>query len=188
MKYAELLKYSEKQKLTATKILEDSNLVPLLSNYGKCSLVGSYSYDLMCGSDIDLIIETDNPREASIKAVRALIDARQFQKYQYGDFEKFPRINRPMSFIIVLISDIDGVKWETEIWFERLFPQTLIEIDSLIKERLTSESRLIILRLKMERNKRGEDKHRLSSSKIYKAVLVDKLTDYDQILAKYENE
>lgn len=183
----QLLEYSETQKLTATKILEDSNLISLLSKYGKCSIAGSYAYDLMCGSDIDLIIETDNPREASLQAVKELLDARQFQKYQYGDFEKFPRVNRPKSFIVVLISDIEGVKWETEIWFEKHLPQNIIEIDSLIKERLTPESRLAILRLKHERNDRGNDKHQLSSSHIYKAVLIDGLTDYDQILAKYEN-
>ena len=183
----ELLRYSHEQKQTADKILSDTKLIPLLSKYGKCTLAGSYAYDLMGASDIDLIVETENPRETSLKVMKELLEAEQFQKYQYGDFEKFPRKNRPKSFIIVLISEVDGVKWEIEIWFERQFPQNLIEIDSLIKERLTPELRLVILRLKLERDKHGDDKHRLSSSTIYKAVLVDGITDYNEILTKYGN-
>lgn len=167
----ELLEFSNDQKKTASKILDDSDLLKLLSNYGKCTVIGSMYLDLMYGPDIDIVVETDNPRESSIKVLKELVDGRQFQKYQYGDFEKFPREGRPIGFIIVLISEINGIKWETEIWFVVKYPQEKFDRDLGYKNRLTSIKRLEILKQKQAREKRGDDKNTLSSVDIYKSVL-----------------
>jgi hypothetical protein len=182
MNDTELLSLAEAQRLTATRIVSESGVIPLLSKYGKCTVVGSFMYDLMYGSDIDLVVETEDPRNSSLAAIKELMDNRQFQKYQYGDFEKFPKPGRPKSFIVVLISDIQGVRWETEIWFQESYPQDKIDIDNLVKTKLTPENRMAILRLKYEREVSGDDKHKLSSTDIYKAVLVDGVTDYKTIL------
>ncbi len=182
MNDTELLKHSEQQRLTATEIISTTGIIPILSKYGKCSIVGSFSYDLMYSPDIDIIVETQNPRESSVKALRELVDGRQFQKYQYGDFEKFPRINLPKAFIIVLISVINEVKWETEIWFETGYPEDNQKHDRLIKDRLSPENKLAILRMKDKREVSGADKHKISSTDIYKAVLFEGKTDYEEIM------
>ncbi len=178
----ELQQYSLEQKSTATEIMSKSDLMTILSKYGECSVVGSYSYDLMYGPDIDIVVITKNPREMSVKTIKELIDARQFQKYQYGDFEKFPKVGRPDSFIIVLISEVNGVKWETEIWFHKQYPEGVLVTDALIRDKLDAESKLAILKLKEERSRNGDNKHHVSSVDIYKAVLVDGITEYKKIL------
>lgn len=188
MNDSELLKFSESQKEIANKIIADSALVPLLSKYGRCSIIGSLSLDLMYGPDIDMVVETDDPRIASVSAIKELIENRQFQKYQYGDFVKFPRKDRPSGFIVVLISEVEGVKWETEVWFMEKYPQDKIERDLRFKESLTPESRLPILRLKQTREKHGDDNNKVSSTNIYQAVLVNGVTDYLKILNKNINK
>jgi hypothetical protein len=184
----ELLKYSETQRGTATRILSETGLIPFLSKYGKCSVIGSFDLNLMYGPDIDIVVETDNPRDASMSVIKGLIEKREFQKYQYGDFDKFPRTGRPGGFIVVLISEVDGVRWETEIWFMEKYSQDKIDRDLRFTEMLTPENRLTMLRLKQAREAQGHNKHRISSTDIYTGVLVDGLTDYDQILSKYENK
>ncbi|HCQ31219.1 TPA: hypothetical protein DIU27_02465 [Candidatus Collierbacteria bacterium] len=175
---AEMLKYSENQKQIANNILADSGLIPLLSKYGKCSVIGGLNLNVMFGPDIDIVVETKNPRDASVRAIMELIEKRDFQKYQYGDFVKYPKKNRLKGFIVVLISEVDGVKWETEIWFVEKYPQDKIDRDLRFKESLTPENRLTILRLKQAREMQGDDKNRVSSTDIYRAVLEDGITDY----------
>lgn len=187
MNDAELLKFSERQKEIANKILSDSGLIPLLSKYGKCSIIGSLVLDLVYGPDIDIVVETDDPRSASVSAIKELIENRNFQKYQYGDFVKFPRKYRPSGFIVVLVSEAGGVKWEIEIWFMEKYPQEKTDRDLRFKESLTPETKLSILKLKQTRDKQGDDKHRVSSTKIYEAVLDDDSTEYSEILNKYGN-
>ncbi|EKD53608.1 MAG: hypothetical protein ACD_61C00007G0018 [uncultured bacterium] len=184
----ELLKYSETQRGTATRILSETGLIPFLSKYGKCSVIGSFDLSLMYGPDIDIVVETNNPRDASVSVIKELIEKREFHKYQYGDFVKFSRTGWPVGFIVVLISEMDGVRWETEIWFLEKYPQDKIDRDLRFKEKLTPENRLTILKLKQAREAQGDNKHRISSTDIYRAVLIDRLTDYDQILSKYENK
>jgi len=79
---------------------------------------------------------------------------------------------------------VDGVRWETEIWFMEKYPQDKIDQDLRFKEKLTPENRLTILKLKQAREVHGDNKHRITSTDIYRAVLDDGLTDYDQILSK----
>ncbi len=181
MNDAELLNYSESQKDIANRILADSGLIPLLSKYGKCSIIGSLSLNLMYGPDIDIVVETGDPRHASVNVMKMLIEERQFQKYQYGDFVKFPRMGRLKGFIVVLISEINGVKWETEIWFVDKYPQDKTERDLRYAKSLTPESKLAILRLKQIREMEGDDKNRVSSTDIYKAVLENGITDYQKL-------
>lgn len=187
MNDSELLKFSESQKEIANKIIADTSLVPLLSKYGRYSIIGSLSLDLMYGPDIDIVVETDDPRDSSVNAMKELIEGRQFQKYQYGDFVKFPRVNRLMGFIVVLISEVGGVKWETEIWFMEKYPQEKTDRDLRFKESLTPEKRLTILKFKQARERRGDDKHRVSSTDIYQAVLDDGVTDYETIISESNN-
>ena len=187
MNDVELLNYSENQKKIANTILAESDLISLLSKFGKCSIIGSLFLDLVYGPDIDIVVETNVPRSASVSAINELIDKRQFQKYQYGDFVKFPRNERPSGFIIVLILEVDGVKWETEIWFMEKYPQEKTDRDLSFKESLTPESKLTILKLKQAREKQGDDKNRVFSPDIYRSVLMDGITDYSEILTKYGN-
>lgn len=184
MDNVKLLEISSKQKRIADTILSEYQLTSLLSKFGKCSITGSYSYDLMYGPDIDIIVEADDPRTASLSAIIELLKLRQYQKFQYGDFEKYPRENRPQAFIVVLILIYQGIKWEIEIWFVSQYPDNIKEIDRLIKGNLTIDNKKIILSIKHQRETLKDDKHNVSSTDIYKAVLTNGVKDYNTLVLK----
>lgn len=167
----DLITYSKQVKANADKILSGTNLFDILSDFGQVKMRGAYDLDLMYGPDIDIVVLNDNPRESSVKALQKLIDLRLFQKYEYGDFEKFKRAKRPESFIIVLKVGHENVKWEIEIWFLKEIDKEEIEFIDKLKKILTPEVRLEILRQKDEREKGGLDKHKLSSFEIYQTFL-----------------
>lgn len=81
-----VLEYSQQIKCDADEILRDSDLIKCLGKYGQVNIGGSYKYDLMWNPDIDIMVVCDDPRQQSLAAIKELMDLRQFQKYQYGDF------------------------------------------------------------------------------------------------------
>lgn len=166
-----VLEYSQNIKSDAGKILNDSDLINCLSKYGQVSIGGSYKYDLMWSPDIDIMVVCDNPREQSLAAIKELMDLRQFQKYQYGDFQKFKRENRLEAFIIVLILPFNGQKWEIETWFVDKYPQRQSDMDKLIESKLNDASKLKIIKAKKSREEAGINKFSISSVDIYKQAL-----------------
>lgn len=174
--------FSQKTKLQAEKLLSDTKTVEILNNYGKVKIGGSYALDLMYGADIDIFVESSNPREDSIKALNDLIDERKYRKYQYGDFVKYSMEGRPNSYIIVLICDYEGRQWEVEIWFFEPGKNDQKKIIEDTKNKLTLEKRGLILAIKAQREESGISKKKLSSYKIYKAVLDDRARDIKDIL------
>jgi hypothetical protein len=172
----DVIKFSQKTKQEAERLLVYGNIVNILSKHGKVVLSGSYRYDLMWGPDIDLIVISDKPKVASYDALKDFIEQRKFQKYQLGDFINFPLKNRPQGVIVVLILEFEGRKWEIEIWFMK----SLSEDDRYFKKLLSKVSpkqRKAILELKYQRDMDGLSKHQLDSATIYKGVLIEGKTN-----------
>lgn len=178
----ELLRFSDSQHSVAEKILADTQLLDILSKHGICTIEGGMKYGLMYGPDIDLLVQTSNPRQASLTAIKELLDGRNFQKFQYGDFDKFPRPGRSGGIIIVLILMVDSVKWEIEIWFRKNMPNENSQISELVQSNLSPRRKLDILRLKQQREENGEDKHTVSSVDIYRAVIENGVSDFASLL------
>jgi hypothetical protein len=176
-----LNEYSQKIKSTAQKLLDETNLIQILSKYGQVMIGGSFKYDLMWGPDIDIVVLCDDTRKASLSALEELLDLRLFQKYEYGDFVKFSRDGRPRSYIMPLILPFDGQKWEVEVWFFEDYPSSQLEIDNLVTDNITDDLKRIILSMKKQREELCETKHKISSTDIYKKVLLDGVTDYSQL-------
>jgi len=179
---SELSLYSQKIKATAQEILNSTNLIQILSKYGSVIVGGSFKYDLMWGPDIDICVICDDTRQSSILALKEVIDLRLSQKYEYGDFVSFPRDKRPKSYILNLILPFEDQKWEIEVWFFEKYPEQQSEIDNLIAEKLTDETKQTILEMKKQRDESGNNKHQVSSTEIYKQILENNITDYDQIV------
>lgn len=158
-------------KVVATQLLDDTNIINIFSNFGTVYTVGSYAFDLMTNTDIDLLVVTNTPQESSEQAVSYLVTLHAFQKIEYGDFKNFPRDNRPPFFIVNARLPINGVMWEIETWF--VTPeaaQEKLEFTNRMKN-ITQVEREEILRLKNERDMQGTSKHSISSYEIYKKVL-----------------
>ena len=173
--------YSGKVKKEAEKLLETTNLLDVLSKYGQVIVNGSFKYDLMWGPDIDVIVICKDTRKTSLDALKKVIDLRLFQKYEYGDFEKFKRKNRPESYIINMVLPFEGQKWEIETWFFEEKPKSQEETDELIKNKLNKENKKIILEIKKKREEENVTKHKISSIDIYKAVLINDVKNYDEL-------
>lgn len=163
--------YSQKIKADADMLLEMTGLIGNLSEFGQVIVGGSYKYNLMWEPDIDIVVVCDNPRQKSVEALRKMVDLRLFQKYEYGDFEKFKRENLLESFILNLILMHNGRKWEIEIWFLTEYPARQRTMDDLISARLNDETRIEILEMKKSRADKGFDKHKIGSVDIYRQVL-----------------
>jgi hypothetical protein len=178
MKDVEL--YSKQVKGIADKILSKTDLVNILGEFGEVIVGGSYKYDLMWGPDIDIVVKCEDPRKASKGALQKLIELRLFQKYEYGDFVKFNREDRPESYIMNLRLPYANQKWEIETWFFSKIPEN--QTDELIETKLNEENKITILEMKKKRDESGNTKHQLSSSEIYKRVLVDGIKNFEELI------
>lgn len=178
----DVFEFSKRTKTEADELLAQGGVLGVLSKYGSVVLGGSYSYNLMWGPDIDITVLSDKPEEAANLALKDFISQRNFQKYQLGDFIKFPRKDRPQGMIVVLLHEFQGKRWEIEIWFQN----SLSENDEYFKKLLAPislEQRKNILELKQQRDHAGLSKQKLDSATIYKGVLLDgKATIKDFIL------
>lgn len=173
----DVLSFSKKTKKEADELLSVGRVKEILSKYGEVQINGSYKYDLMYGPDIDIVVLTENSGEAAENALFDFVKARNFQKYQFGDFNKFPRENRPKSYIVVLIHEHEGRRWEIEIWFAKQKPQgdVDVELDNLLMN-ASEEQKETILRLKHQRETANKTKHQLDSPTIYRGVLKENKT------------
>jgi hypothetical protein len=166
-------RFSKKTKQEADGLLSYGNVIDVLSKYGKVVVTGSYKYDLMYGPDIDFVVLSPDPQKSSYDAFLSFIKQRKFQKYQLGDFSKFPRKGRPKAIIVVLIHEYKGRRWEIEIWFEKkLITDIDKEFDNLLLN-ATEEQRQLILEIKQQREAAGASKHKLDSVTIYRGVIYE---------------
>ncbi len=168
----DVIKFSQKTKQEAEALLKYGNVLDVLSKYGEVAPTGSFKYDLMWGPDIDLFVITDKPHEASKNALKDLIEQGKFQKYQLGDFIKFPLKNRPQGMIVVLVHEFEGRRWEIEIWFQESLPESNKNFDKLLAG-ISKEQRKTILNLKYQKELGGLSKQELDSAAIYKGVLTE---------------
>lgn len=164
--------FSQKTKQEAESLLEQGNVLEVLSKHGKVVLSGSFAHDLMWDADIDLVVVSDTPYEDSYNALKDFVEQRKFQKYQLGDFISFPLKNRTDGIIIVLIHEYNGRRWEIEIWFRTSLPQENIYFDRLLAT-ASKEQKETILELKSQREAAGISKRSLASTTLYQGVLAE---------------
>lgn len=167
----DLILYSKKIKKYATDVLKKTDVLNILSKFGEIKMRGAYELDVMYGPDIDICVICKDPKSASVAALNKFINLRLFQKYEYGDFEKFKRENIPESFIVVLKLEYKKVKWEIEVWFLKRSDEAEKEFYHTLKKALNLKMKLKILEQKEARETRGLSKHQMSSFSIYKSFL-----------------
>lgn len=175
--------YSEEIKREADNILKNTELLKILGKFGIPHVVGSYAMNLMYHPDIDIVVETNDLRAASMDALRALVEGGNFEKIEYGDFVKFSRANRPNGYIIVLRTTRGDVRWEIEVWFLSNATKEENEV-SRICALLTPGLKETILEFKRQVHERNISKHQISSSDIYHAVLENNITDFETFITR----
>ncbi len=165
-----LVKLSAERRKQAEKILLEGKVIPTLMKYGEPEIIGSFALDVMYNPDIDIVVLTPNPQQSALGALNDFISQKRFQKYEYGDFVKFKRANRPQGFIINLHSHTTSPKWEIEIWFLKSITKEQ-RLHMRLKNKINDTNRNQILQLKQRRATRKLSKHDLSSMDIYRKAI-----------------
>lgn len=165
----DLIKYSKNIKKEASSLLQESNLLRILSQIGDVSVGGSYDLDLMYDRDLDIFVYSDKITEKIVKNLLNLfIDSNYYWGYKFYDFVKYQSGWGPRSYYIGLKNVFEKNLWKIDVW---LFPYEVPSKDTFIEEikQAKDEQRSAILLLKKYKSEKLDNM--LRSYKIYDAVL-----------------
>jgi len=167
----EIIDKSETIKKQGEHVLETLSLVTKLSKWGEITIIGSFALDVMWDRDIDIIVGCENGFESSKGFLFECIEQRLVQKVEFGDFEKFPRVNRPKTHIVNLKTEFQEEKWEIEVWF---LPLALYyqqkQANETLRENLKNHKVEILIQKEL-RTLEGKTKYQKSSMEIYEEVM-----------------
>lgn len=144
---------SKNRRGYAYNLIGNKRVLDILKGYGLPLLVGGLAKDVFWSRDIDIVVESKDIRDSSMKFLNKVVEDRLFNKYEYGDFIRYPRDGRPRGYIVNLIHlDSNGNKWEIEVWF-------LESIEEYRKElkmwKLDTATQIEIIYKKSRRNKKA---------------------------------
>jgi hypothetical protein len=161
----------------ATELL-DTILLPLLNEYGKVTIGGSYTYNLMSWPDIDLIIQSEDvSKEKYIELCTRLLACDEMSKFTTTDRVQFGRMiktGQQTGYWIGLRFVYKKTDWSIDMWFMK--PEWNADTTHEYKEKLADlddETRVTILTLKnelLEKGLYGVSKE-FQSVDVYNAVL-----------------
>ncbi|KPJ70820.1 hypothetical protein AMJ51_00840 [Microgenomates bacterium DG_75] len=164
----------------ADLLLDKSDLLELLRDYGRVRFTGAYRLNLMFEGDIDIhVINPQITKKAAVKALNQLIEQGFFRMYFFGDWVKFRRVEFPKGFYIGLKTVFNQRKWKIDIWFLKKDDPKEIKLINFIEKNLNSEKRLTILKFKQIRSRKNIE---ISSYDIYKIVTEKGITNTKDFL------
>lgn len=164
-----ILDKSKAVKKNADKLLKDSKLLDILSNFGKVEVTGSYALDLMLTGDIDIHVFGKFDRKKALEALNYLVEKTNFTGYMFFDWVSFHNPNFPTGYYLGLKQKVEGYEkqWKIDIWLIEKARKESIDCMELAQN-CTPEERITILILKEWRDANDPS---LSSTVIYDAVL-----------------
>jgi hypothetical protein len=170
----------------ANDLLAKTSIENVLSKYGEFSFQGSYSYGLMMSGDIDMYVISENiTRDKALDIFNEIVKSVPvFYGYKFNDFVSHPGWEGiPRGYCFNLSLRDNGEKWKMDIWLlQKTEFDKLENYKQLIKEKLNDANKLTILDIK---NYREENKLKISSVKIYDAVLKDGISSIFEYKEKY---
>lgn len=193
----DLLQRQVKLQMQATKIIEEMNLINGLEKIGKSEIIGSLKLGLMTWRDIDIeVVTKDLKKEKIVKLINQLLkmpskrmdfsimDNRDKQKVHfpkgiYLGLKYFGDV--PVEFQTT--STHENV-WKIDIWF--LLEQNKVgSLKTLeLKDKISAENILPILKIKHEFDGHPKYKKDFTSLDIYEAV-IDKGVKNKESFVKY---
>jgi hypothetical protein len=174
----------------AQRVLEELNLIELLSKGGALRQTGSSTLGLMVWRDIDLQVSSPG---LSIERAFALLHpllthprVKQVRYFHQSDHFKLTELDERY-FFMVFYEQEGQAEWKLDISFwlgEGIHPEPVHEAT---QQQLTPETRLTILQIKEAWYQLPAYRSEVSSTDIYDAVLqhgVRTLAEFDQYLAQ----
>jgi hypothetical protein len=183
-----LIQDQERLQKQALGVIQKLNLENILSKYGEFELMGSIKYGLMTWRDIDanLIMEKDPGNDEFWEITKQLFASLHVKLLTVVDNRQQIEKDRPKSMYVgIKYKDKNDEIWKIDL---RLIARNQItpdKIASLISEKITEETRKIILEIKSQVHDNPKYHKVFSSVDIYKAVLledVDNLVNFKKYL------
>lgn len=170
-----LVDEATKWKENADTVIKNSKLLNTLQEFGKVEFTGSYSYNLMTSSDIDVFLIVEKPSKDKIKLlVDKFIDQGFWNRIKYANFLDTYHPRYKDSFYVGLKTDINNITWKVDVWIVSEDSINTYRINWIL-ERLNDSSKVTILDLKKKKTSAE------SSYDIYDAVLnhnIDTIEDF----------
>ena len=172
-------------KREAETLIRGCGLPELLAAYPEWFIGGSYSYDLMCWRDLDIyVLEPERDLKRCFEVAYELSFRLGAKKSRFTNNAG----GEPDGFYwgIKLGNEREGA-WKLDVWF--LSPASYEQHTSYsakMNEKLTAESRAVILAIKEAYWRRPEYRDTITSDQIYRAVLesgVQNLSDFERSLS-----
>lgn len=174
MNTKEFLRNADTLKRRATRIIEESGVLPIFQSLGKVHFVGSYYLDLMIRPDIDVVILAPKfDRGAVLGATVRLMKLNYFQTVGTYDGVRFkiPYSHKKGYYWELIRRTPQGV-WKFDVWLKTPKDDDSIKPALKYKKLLTPEKRRLILQIK-NKHYDGDLLYTkgVYGAKIYKAVL-----------------
>jgi hypothetical protein len=170
----DLLKRSDEVKKEADKILSESKLLEILSQYGDVRVTGSYPLNTMLRPDLDVYAVTEkNDSEKMFQVMEKIIRGNYFEEVVLVNHEDFHKGDGWKGFYIQPKVTLGDRRWKLDVWLmeERDFRPYTQEFLELIKDEPDSQKRLAILELKEKMSEGSKYVEGVDGKLIYEAVL-----------------
>lgn len=178
---------STQLKNLTERLLNETNLIRQLQNFGEVEITGSYRYDLMTKPDIDIHIYNENELETSRKLIQEIISDEKFKYFSYQNFLHKTKTHLPFGIYISLVYKIEKIAFNIDIWIikSKAYYNSLNLKDSELRNKLdnldfTKEQKDLIIKCK---NYISENKLEIRSMQVYNAVLSQNLNSIEQVIS-----
>jgi hypothetical protein len=171
-------------KTEADLLIRRCGLPELLAVYPGWFIGGSYSYDLMCWRDLDLyVLDLERDLKQCFAIGYELTARLGAQKSRFTNNVG----GEPSGFYWgIRLGDARQGAWKLDVWFlDQAGYEQHAAYSSAMREKLTTENRLIILAIKEAYWRRPEYRDTVTGDMIYRAVLdhgVKTINDFERFI------
>lgn len=186
---ADLLARQDTLQAQAEALLADLDLAKLTADIGPVSLAGSYVSGLMSWPEVDVMVHV-GPRfspQSVLRLLRRIIERPGVVGFDYRD-ERGARsptgTTRDERYQVAIAAERSGQAWQVDLtlWLNDPHPN-ITEWHETLRDTITAEQRVAILRIKDEWHRRGAYPNPVGGVQVYAAVLDDGVRTLDQFAA-----
>lgn len=169
-----LLKWASEFKSIADEILDETDVINILSELGEVNLVGSYRLNVMYQPDLDLTVNSDSPslENAGLVTLK-LIKSGKFQTVSFTDMYNNRLPGKSRGYYWKLTVTKNNVLWKFDIWYstkdQDFAIKSTIKYEKLLKN--NPNKRELILSFKKQLSDGSKYVEGVTSVQIYDAVL-----------------
>ena len=165
---------NEQLKNEAALLIQECRLSELLFVYPSWFIGGSYSYDLMCWRDLDIyVLDPEHDLKQCFAVGYGLSERLGAWKARFTNNVGKAVADEPNGFYWgIKLGDVRQGAWKLDVWFlDQAGYRQHTDYAARLRERLTTETRAVILKIKEEYWRRPEYRDTVTGDMIYRAVL-----------------